>query len=217
MPLIPALGRQRQADFWVRGQPGLQSEFQDSQGLYREKKIKQKSSHFWGKILLPAEPSWLPSYFFLLSKTLFLFYMYGFYLNVCLYTLWVQCPQRPEEEARFHETGVIDSYEAACGFWEPNPCLMKEKPFLHSTSQTTSKVQDHFVAASVHPLTELIHRHFRHMPTGFLCRNLSCVGKADIVAHSNKKDLLHEHITHVLTQGPKPWRSLYLVGCFQDL
>jgi hypothetical protein len=30
--LIPALGRQRQADFWVRGQPGLQSEFQDSQG-----------------------------------------------------------------------------------------------------------------------------------------------------------------------------------------
>jgi hypothetical protein len=31
-PLIPALGRQRQADFWVRGQPGPQSEFQDSQG-----------------------------------------------------------------------------------------------------------------------------------------------------------------------------------------
>jgi hypothetical protein len=27
--LIPALGRQRQADFWVWGQPGLQSEFQD--------------------------------------------------------------------------------------------------------------------------------------------------------------------------------------------
>jgi hypothetical protein len=31
MPLIPALGRQRQVDFWVQGQPGLQSEFQDSQ------------------------------------------------------------------------------------------------------------------------------------------------------------------------------------------
>jgi hypothetical protein len=30
--LIPALGRQRQVDFWVRGQPGLQSKFQDSQG-----------------------------------------------------------------------------------------------------------------------------------------------------------------------------------------
>jgi hypothetical protein len=35
-PLILALGRQRQADFWVRGQPGLQSEFQDRQG-YTEK------------------------------------------------------------------------------------------------------------------------------------------------------------------------------------
>jgi hypothetical protein len=29
-PLIPALGRQRQAVFWVRGQCGLQSEYQDS-------------------------------------------------------------------------------------------------------------------------------------------------------------------------------------------
>ena len=36
MTLIPALGRQRQADFWVQGKPGLQSEFQDSQG-YTEK------------------------------------------------------------------------------------------------------------------------------------------------------------------------------------
>jgi hypothetical protein len=49
MPLIPALGRQRQADFWVRGQPGLQSEFQDSQGyiqrnpvLKNQKKPKNK-------------------------------------------------------------------------------------------------------------------------------------------------------------------------------
>jgi hypothetical protein len=41
MPLIPALGRQRQVDFWVRGQPGLQSEFQDSQG-YTEKSCLEK-------------------------------------------------------------------------------------------------------------------------------------------------------------------------------
>ena len=41
MPLIPALGRQRQVDFWVRGQPGLQSEFQDSQG-YTEKPCLEK-------------------------------------------------------------------------------------------------------------------------------------------------------------------------------
>jgi hypothetical protein len=48
IPLIPALGRQRQADFWVPGQPGLQSEFQDSQGytgkpcLEKQKKEKKK-------------------------------------------------------------------------------------------------------------------------------------------------------------------------------
>jgi hypothetical protein len=41
MPLIPALGRQRQVDFWVQGQPGLQSEFQDSQG-YTEKPCLEK-------------------------------------------------------------------------------------------------------------------------------------------------------------------------------
>jgi hypothetical protein len=35
-PLIPALGRQRQVVLRVRGQPGLQSELQDSQG-YTEK------------------------------------------------------------------------------------------------------------------------------------------------------------------------------------
>jgi hypothetical protein len=40
-PLIPALGRQRQADFWVRGQPGLQSEVQDSQS-YTEKPCLEK-------------------------------------------------------------------------------------------------------------------------------------------------------------------------------
>jgi hypothetical protein len=31
----------RQADFWLRGQPGLQSEFQDSQG-YTEKPCLEK-------------------------------------------------------------------------------------------------------------------------------------------------------------------------------
>jgi hypothetical protein len=41
MPLIPALGRQRQVNFLVRGQPGLQSEFQDSQG-YTEKPCLEK-------------------------------------------------------------------------------------------------------------------------------------------------------------------------------
>jgi hypothetical protein len=43
MPLIPALGRQRQVDFWVWGQPGLQSEFQDSQS-YTEKPCFQSKT-----------------------------------------------------------------------------------------------------------------------------------------------------------------------------
>jgi hypothetical protein len=47
--VIPALGRQRQVTFWVQGQPGLQSEFHDSQG-YTEKpcleKLKQKKIFF---------------------------------------------------------------------------------------------------------------------------------------------------------------------------
>jgi hypothetical protein len=42
MPLIPALRRQRQADFLVRGQRGLQSEFQDSVG-YTEKFCLEKT------------------------------------------------------------------------------------------------------------------------------------------------------------------------------
>jgi hypothetical protein len=46
MPLIPAeaeAGRQRQADFWVRGQPGLQSEFQDSQGYTEKTCLRNKT------------------------------------------------------------------------------------------------------------------------------------------------------------------------------
>jgi hypothetical protein len=44
MPLITALRRQRQVDLEVQGQPGLQSEFQDSQG-YTEKPCLRK----WGR------------------------------------------------------------------------------------------------------------------------------------------------------------------------
>jgi hypothetical protein len=46
MPLIPVLGRQRQADFRVRGQPGLQSEFQDSQDYSKKPCLeKQKQTN----------------------------------------------------------------------------------------------------------------------------------------------------------------------------
>jgi hypothetical protein len=55
MLLIPALGSLRQVDLWVCGQPGLQSEFQDSQDykkkLYLEietQKLKQKDKKILG-------------------------------------------------------------------------------------------------------------------------------------------------------------------------
>jgi hypothetical protein len=41
MPLIPELGGQKQGDLSIRGQPGLQSEFQDSQD-YTEKPWLEK-------------------------------------------------------------------------------------------------------------------------------------------------------------------------------
>ena len=42
MLLIPALGRQRQVNLWVQGQPSLPSEFQDSQGYTEKPCLKQK-------------------------------------------------------------------------------------------------------------------------------------------------------------------------------
>jgi hypothetical protein len=44
-PLIPALGKQRQADFWVRGQLGLKSEFQDSQGYTEKPCLENKQTN----------------------------------------------------------------------------------------------------------------------------------------------------------------------------
>jgi hypothetical protein len=43
-PLIRALTRQRQGDFWFRGQPGLQSEFQDSQGYTEKHTVLKKKN-----------------------------------------------------------------------------------------------------------------------------------------------------------------------------
>jgi hypothetical protein len=43
MPLNPALGRQKQADLWVQGQPGLQSEFQVSQGYTKKPCLGEKN------------------------------------------------------------------------------------------------------------------------------------------------------------------------------
>jgi hypothetical protein len=42
-PLAPALGRQRQVDLWVQSQPGLQSEFQNSQGCTEKPCLKKQT------------------------------------------------------------------------------------------------------------------------------------------------------------------------------
>jgi hypothetical protein len=62
----PALKRQRQVDLWVQGQPGLQSEFQDSQG-YTEKFCLKKKKNSNEKLNINLEvgsvndeESWFP-------------------------------------------------------------------------------------------------------------------------------------------------------------
>jgi hypothetical protein len=55
----PALGRQRQADFWVRGQPGSQGECQDSQGYTEKPCLKKKTQKLKRKI--KNQPSLLQS------------------------------------------------------------------------------------------------------------------------------------------------------------
>jgi hypothetical protein len=37
-----SIGRQRQADFWFQGQPGLKSEFLDNQGYTEKPCLKKK-------------------------------------------------------------------------------------------------------------------------------------------------------------------------------
>ena len=55
------LGRQRQVNFWARGQPGLQSEFQDSQS-YTEKSCLEKQHTPVTPTAWEAEREGLPKY-----------------------------------------------------------------------------------------------------------------------------------------------------------
>jgi hypothetical protein len=70
-------GRQRQGDFWVRGQPDLQSEFQDSQG-YRET-LSQKTTKKKKKLL--SFPPLLYSNSYIKHKPLLLLYWKVCWLN----------------------------------------------------------------------------------------------------------------------------------------
>ena len=50
MPLIEAFGKKSQADFWVYGQHGLQSEFQDSQDYTEKHCLKNSKTKNQNKI-----------------------------------------------------------------------------------------------------------------------------------------------------------------------
>ena len=61
--MIPALGRQRQSDFLVRGQPDLQSEFQESQDYtekpcLEKKRKKKKLASTFGVGRKPNSKAW---------------------------------------------------------------------------------------------------------------------------------------------------------------
>ena len=55
MSLILALGRQKQVDCWVWGQPGLESEFQDSKGYKEKPCLKQQQQHVLIMIILKED------------------------------------------------------------------------------------------------------------------------------------------------------------------
>jgi hypothetical protein len=59
MLLNPGFGRQRQVDFWVRGQPGLQSELQDSQGYTEKPCLNKKKMYIKEQVYLIYPSSYI--------------------------------------------------------------------------------------------------------------------------------------------------------------
>lgn len=54
-----------------------------------------------------------------------------FYVHVCMCTIYVQCPQRSEEEdVRYSGDEVAASYGLLYGFWEQNSSLHEEQVFI---------------------------------------------------------------------------------------
>ena len=63
----------------------------------------------------------------------FLFCVYGCFACMCLCTMCMQYPQRPEEDIRSHGTEVKDNCQLPCGCWELNPGPLQEQPVLLTT------------------------------------------------------------------------------------
>ena len=116
MPLITALGRQRQPDLWVRSQPGLHSELQDSQGYTREAYLGKRNLSQKKKV--SNEHPFPTSEFSRPFKNLFYYYLCVCLLvffvhacaHVCMHVLWYI-------EVRGQLAGV-GSLLLPCEFWD---------------------------------------------------------------------------------------------------
>jgi hypothetical protein len=114
-PLIPALGRQRQVDLWVWGQPGLQSEFQDSQGYTEKLCLKKKKIDISRHVVHMCRLRWY-----------LLLWVFCLYVYMCI--LSTQCPQSSEDSIRPPGTGVTHSREMPHWCWESIPGPLQEQP-----------------------------------------------------------------------------------------
>ena len=116
MPLITALGRQRQPDLWVQSQPGLHSELQDSQG-YTEKPVlgretcllKKKKSNEHPFPTSEFSRPFKNLFYYYLCVCLFVFFVHAC-AHVCMHVLWYI-------EVRGQLSGV-GSLLLPCEFWD---------------------------------------------------------------------------------------------------
>lgn len=56
------------------------------------------------------------------------------------YHVHAWCLKRPEDGIRYHETGVTDSCESACGFWELNSGSLEDQ-LVFLTTELSSAVR----------------------------------------------------------------------------
>ena len=72
----------------------------------------------------------LCSVFLMFSFRFYLFSFHVCFLNVCLGTMCMQCPQRPEKGIESLETGVTEDCEPSCGCQDLNPGHPEEQLVL---------------------------------------------------------------------------------------
>jgi hypothetical protein len=53
-----------------------------------------------------------------------------FCFHLCLVTMCMQYPWKPEEGVRFPRSGFTDGCELPFGYWEPHPSPLQEQPML---------------------------------------------------------------------------------------